>query len=56
MKNRKLSLNFEYEWIKTDFVYPKSFLGHKHPAIYTWVLIDKDGNESYYIGETSNLS
>jgi hypothetical protein len=56
MKKRKLNLDFEYGWKKTDFVYPKSFLGHKHPAIYTWVLIAKNGEKSYYLGETSNLT
>jgi hypothetical protein len=51
-----LRLDLKYKWEKTNFIYPNYFLGHKYPAVYTWVLVGEDGQKSYYLGETSNLS
>ena len=56
MKKRNLSLDFEYGWEKTDFVYPNRYPGHDYPTIYTWVLISGSGDKSYYLGETGRLS
>ncbi len=56
MKKRNLNLDFEYGWEKTDFVYPNRYPGHNYPTIYTWVLISKSGEKSYYLGETGKLS
>lgn len=53
---KNLKLEVKYKWKKTDFTFPNSFPGHKHSAIYTWVLVSKNRKKSYYLGETSNLS
>ena len=56
MKHRDLDMNVDYGWEQTDYSFPNTFPGHNYPAIYTWVLVSKSGDKSYYLGETSNLS